>query len=426
MPQLNRKQIIILGAIGLAVIIVLLILIGILPGRRSGSEVSLELWGIDDKDAWKSVINNFEQLYPEVSVNYTEVTPGSYEEELLNALAAGRGPDVFMFKSTWLLKHRNKIYPAQTSKISPETVSSLFPQVVEDDFIADNRVYALPLSVDTLAIVYNRDIFDGRGLALPPKTWSEFEAAVSKLRTFTGGNLISSGASLGASSGTVPNAPDILSLLLLERDILTIDVDSDRVDLTSQTAEEALRFYLKFADPESSVYAWNNSFGNSIEALASEKTAMVFAYSDEIPEIRERNPQIDLGISAAPQFNLSNSVNYAKYWGLAVSATSVQTTREAAWDFVIFATTDGASATSYASTTRRPPALRFLINQISGDSELGVFAAQALTAKSWRQPDEGLVRIIFDKMIRDASSGELELGLALERAEVEINALLRK
>ncbi len=424
--SLSRKQIITLGVIGLGVLILLLVLIGFLPGRRGGDRVSLEFWGIDDEDVWGPTIKSFRRVYPEVSINYTEVEPDSYESELVNALAAGQGPDVFMFKSTWLPKHQNKLYPAPTSKISVDTVSGLFPQVVRADFVSDDRVYALPVSVDTLALVFNRDIFDQKGVALPPKTWSDFESAVGKIRVFEGGNLTLAGASIGDASKNIPNAPDILSLLFLQRGAPIVDSGFDRVGLTDESAEEAAAFYLKFADPKSSAYTWNNNFNSSIEAFAKERVAMILAYADELSEIKERNPFIDLAVSRTPQFNLAEPINFAKYWGLAVSSTSAVEARAAAWDFVIFATTDETSAINYLEATSRPPALRFLINQYLNDSNLGVFAGQALTAKSWSQPDENEVKLIFDKMIEDVLSGRLDLSKALGRAEVELNTLLRK
>ena len=426
LSQLTRKQIITFGAIGLGVLILILVLIGFLPGRRGGDRVSLEFWGIDDEKVWEPTIKSFRRVYPEVSIDYTEVDPDSYESDLVNALAAGRGPDVFMFKSTWLSKHQNKLYPAPTSKISADTVSGLFPQVVLADFVSDERVYALPVSVDTLALVYNRDIFDRKGVALPPKTWSDFEAAIGKLRAFEGGNLTLAGASIGGVSRNIPNTPDILSLLLIQRGSLVISPDLGKVDLTDRTAEEAVTFYLNFGDPESSVYTWNSNFDSSIEAFADERAAMILAYADELSEIEERNPSIDLAVSQTPQFTLAEPINFAKYWGLAVSSTSAVEARAAAWDFVIFATTDETSATGYLKATSRPPALRFLINQYLNDSNFGVFAGQALTAKSWPQPDENKVKSIFDKMIESVSAGELSLKEALERAEVELNILLRK
>lgn len=426
LSKMSRKQIITLSAVGLGILILILVLIGILPGRRGGDRVSLEFWGIDDEEAWEPIIKSFRRVYPEVSINYTEVDPDSYESEFVNALAAGKGPDVFMTKSTWLPKHQNKLYPAPTSKISVDTVSGLFPQVVRADFVSDERVYALPVSVDTLALVYNRDIFDRKGVALPPKTWSDFEAVVGKLRAFEGGNLTLAGASIGGTSRNIPNAPDILSLVLIQRGLLVIDPDLGRVDLTDSTAEEAAAFYLKFGDSKSPVYTWNSSFNSSVEAFADEKTAMILAYANELSEIKERNPSINLAVSSTPQLNLAEPINFAKYWGLAVSSTSAVEARAAAWDFVIFATTDQTSAINYLEGTGRPPALRFLINQYLNDSNLGVFASQALTAKSWPQPDENEVKRIFDKMIESISGGELELEQALERAEVELNILLRK
>ncbi len=88
----------------------------------------------------------------------------------------------------------------------------------------EERVFGLPLGVDTLAVFYNRDLLNAAGIATPPATWTQFQEAVVKLTRVSAGDVIAqSGAALGTSRN-VERAFDILSLLMLQNGTEMTDV----------------------------------------------------------------------------------------------------------------------------------------------------------------------------------------------------------
>jgi len=78
--------------------------------------------------------------------------------------------------------------------------------------------------------------------------------------------------------------------------------------------------------------------------------------------------------------DLTQQVNYGNYWAEGVSKDSKY--QDYAWDFVQFAT-DAKNVGSYLADAGKPTALRSLIAGQLNDEDLGVFAAQLLTAKTW-------------------------------------------
>lgn len=421
--EFSRTQLIFVSVVGVVVLLFVLIFVGVIPGRRGGApRANIVVWGVDDERAWRTTIANFEEVYPNVDVDYVEVSGDAYESKLLNDLAAGRGPDVFMFKSTWLPKHKDKIVPASPEKIRTETFRGLFPQVAEEDFLADERVWALPLSIDTLAFVYNRDIFDEKGIVFPPRTWAEFEAAVGRLREFEGGSFVQAAASIGGTSGNVLYADDLLSLFMLQRGVPMVNERFDRADLAGPEGTEAVAFYTQFGNPESPLYTWNSSMSPTIDAFVRGEAAAIFAYAEDAAALRDQNPALDFNIAPMPQLTIGEPVNIARYWGLAVSNRAPAP--DAAWDFVVFSATNQENAVSYFEATGRPPALRFLIERYLRNPNVGIFASQALTAKSWPRPDEEAVRSIFDTLIEAVIAGE-PVGQELRRAETSITAIIR-
>ncbi len=424
--RFTKQQLIFISVSGAVVLIFILLLVGIIPGRRDrgGEQVELVIWGVDDEDIWRGTINGFREIYPSARPTYKQIDEDNYEDELINALAAGNGPDIFMFKSSWLGEHKNKIIPAPEDKISMETFSALFPQVAEQDFILNEKVYSMPLFIDTLALFYNRDILDRRGIVFPPETWEEFEAAVPKLREIENGRITLAAAAIGGTSETVLNSYDILSLLMLQSGVPMVNSRFDRADIANKNGERALEFYAQFANPQNPLYTWDGTLGSTIDSFSNETSAMIFAYQGDIEKIEEKNPFLDFDARPVPQISKDNPVNVARYYGLSVSAGSDN--KDIAWDFVVFATTDRSNATRYVSETGRPPALRFLINDYINNPEIGVFSRQALTAKSWLKIDEAAIKDSFDGMIGAVLSGELDSRDAIRQAESEITTLMRK
>jgi ABC-type glycerol-3-phosphate transport system substrate-binding protein len=181
MAVLPKSRLIILGVSGAVIILGALVFLGIIPGLQTpgeGKPVPLTVWGpIDSED---TVTRAAQGLNYQIA--YERIDPAKYESTLVNALASGEGPDVFMVHSSWLPKHFAKLLPAPAAAITGAAFDSLYPTVATQDFAPDGIVYALPLYIDTLTLFYNKDLFDSAGIAVPPKTWVDFETLVPKLR----------------------------------------------------------------------------------------------------------------------------------------------------------------------------------------------------------------------------------------------------
>ncbi len=416
------------GAAGLVALFFLLGFLGIIPIFRPPLPPSVEIvfWGVgDEPQAWESIVSKYHSTYPEAEVKYVQFDEEVYEDRLIDALAAGQGPDIFMFHNTWLPKHGNKIVPASPQHITFASVRELFPQVVEQDFVSGEQVYSLPMYVDTLALIYNRDIFDAKGIAVPPKTWDEFKTAVLKTRGLTAGRLSRSGASIGGTTASVKNAPDILALLMMQYGAQMVSADFSHATFSTNEAADAVKFYAQFANPKSPYYTWSDSFKESRESFADEQVAMLLGYATDIPDITAINPSVKYGIKPVPQVaGTDRPVNFANYWGLAVSAWTPH--RDRAWDFVVMATTEDENARKYVTATGKPPALRFLKEEYEDNIKLGVFVNQTLTARSWAQADRAATRDIFDAMIKSVVTGQLSIDQALRQAAEAVSLLMRK
>ncbi len=429
--RFTKTQIIIVGVIGLVILVVLLVVFGVLPGlkeedARAKIRTNLEFWGVfDNAEVYKTAIASFNSVYPLVTVDYRRFGDAEdYERTLLDALAAGKGPDIFMLRSRALPRDINKVVAVPAAKFSILGLRNLFPQVVEQDFTSNGAIYALPLSIDTLALYYNQERFDAAAIVSPPVTWEEFDGLIPKLlKKDENGNITRAAAAIGGSMDSIAVAPDLLSLFMLQADVKMVADNFSRAEFATPAGEEVLSSYVAFSDPESSVYAWNDSLGDSVDAFAERRASMMFGYASAANRLLAKNPFLNFAVAPVPQpAEAERVISYPDYWGYAVSRQSKK--QNLSWDFILTLTTVKNNAKSFVETTGRPPALRSLIDEKTNDPALSVFAKQALTARSWAQADPAGVSAAFDEAIKSVVSGSATVRAALDKAEREVTNLM--
>jgi len=431
----TNKRTIFLSALVVPVFFSSIFAQGCSPSQQQA--VTLEFWGVfDDSNLIKPIVEQFRKQYSYFTVNYHEKDVDTYEKDLIDALAAGRGPDIFFIHNTWLPKHIDKLAAAPETMIPVKKVNDTFVDVVAQDFVDSNKVYALPLSVDSLALFYNKDLLNSAGIASPPANWEQFNSAVEKLtQRDSKNNILRAGAALGTSQN-INRSTDILAMLMIQSGARMIleDKSGAAFDLSSTLAnnqsfnpgEQALIFYTNFANPLKKVYTWNQYQHYSIDAFIEGNAAMMINYSYQIPVVKARSPHLNFGVAAIPQISSDNpSVSFANYWGLAVSKTA-GTKIPYAWKFIDWFSSDQENLKNYLQTTQRPTGRRDLIDWQKNDEYLGVFAQQSLIAKSWWEVDNLAIETIFAQMI-DAVTIKHQTPLsALQTASQQITVLMQK
>jgi len=429
--------------------------------RAAAEPVEIEIWRVfDGQETFSTIMNNYRAIHPNVSFVYREVRMEEYKDELLRAFAEGEGPDVFSVHNSWIGEWENLIRPLPDSVTIPfteergtvrrETVTTLreipslslralrqdFLDIVSEDVVRPyrpnpnnepiDRIFGLPMGVDTMALFYNRDLLNAAGIAQPPQTWSEFQENVVSLTSISENDVIQqSGAAIGTSQN-VERSFDILSLLMLQNGTPMLD-DRGQATFSRETdrdfvpAENAVRFYTDFANPLKEVYTWNADQPESFDAFTTGKTAFFFGYSYHIPFIRSQAPRLNFEITNMPQIGESRTVNYANYWVESVAKASEHSNW--AWDFIQFAT-GPEQVTSYLEATGKPTARRALIQSQIEMDDLFIFASQLLTSTSWYRGDDAEVAedALLDLIDITLQGGDL--SRALRDAQNQVNQTL--
>lgn len=415
----------------------------------ASKRTEIKIWGvIDDVDVYDAILSDYRKLHPFVTVEYRRFRLEEYEDQLLNALAEDRGPDIFLIHNTWTGKYMPKILPMpSTTKVAVQTVQGTvrkevvpvlqaeptislrqfkneFPDVVAQDVIRtvdvspepdkrdlQPRVVAMPMSVDTLGMYVNKDLLNAAGIATIPETWDAFQAAVKRLvKQDAQGEIVQAGAALGTGLN-IERAPDILSVLMMQNgsemsaadgsptfQVIPAKLQGER---DTPPSHQALGFYTDFANPAKEVYTWNNKQPNSLDAFIQGKTAFFFGYAYHLPTIQARAPKVNLAIARLPQIEGNPTVNFANYWAWTVSKKTKSA--DIAWNLLNFVRTP-EEAKKYLDLAKRPAANKSLLSAQLEDEQIGVFSSQVLTAQSWyrgndpRAVDAALVTLIEEAL----------------------------
>lgn len=430
--------------------------------------VMLNYWRVyEGEDAFQEILKAYKELHPFVTINYRKLRYSEYESELINALAEDRGPDIFSIHNTWVKKYLNKIapmpstitmaYPVVRGTLKKEVIPELrtakslslndlknnFVDAVYEDAVVlvldektkqyEKKVYGLPLSVDTLVMYYNKDLFNNVGIAEPPAYWNnEFQEDVKKMtKQNDKGEIIQSGAALGGA-GNIERSSDILSVLMMQNGSNMMDEGGQVLfnvmpatfkDQKYNPGLEALRFYSDFANPGKEVYSWNKNLDNSLNMFTQGKLGMMFGYSYHLPVIKAQAPKLNFGLAKLPQIQGNTPVNFANYWLETVSSKSKYVNE--AWDFIQFAT-KAEQAKTYLAKAKKPTALRALVNEQIEDLDIGVFTQEVLTAKSWyKGADSNAMEKIFAEMIDAAVLAQDKMDNALNLAANKVEQTVR-
>ena len=196
--------------IGMLVIVILLMLF---PGCRNtqnpadgGSNgkktvISFAGWGsLAEKKVFTAMIDQFEKKHEGVKVNYQHIpgTQADYLVKLISLLASHKMPDVFYIHSdefySWvdagrlenLTPYFEKSQTASETKVWDKSLNIFrYNSSAKQIGTEDGNLYGLPKDLGPWAMVYNKTLFQAKGVPLPdpkvPMTWSQFVNVCKKL-----------------------------------------------------------------------------------------------------------------------------------------------------------------------------------------------------------------------------------------------------
>lgn len=427
------------------VLLLLLIVAGALffmsPSKPSGNNqtgpVTLTWWKtFEETSTVQELLTEYQTLNPNVTINFVKKDIVDYEKELLNAFASGTPPDIFSIHNDWLPAHADRIAPMPSGTMTLRNYRDTFIDVASNDFVKDNQIYAVPLATDVLALYYNKDLLGSVGISEPPSTWPELVAMVSRLtKVGESGSFDRSAVAMGTSSN-VNRAVDILSLLMLQNgtQFYSEGFASASFGQAQSTpggegsnynpGEVALAFYNQFANPSKTTYTWNSRSDFNLDAFTQGKLSMMISYAYIQPMLRSRAPNLNWDVTQIPQVSDDAiKVNFANYWGETVAKSSPNA--NIAWNFLNYMT-QKQTLDKYYTKRKQVASRKDMLPSQFADTDIGVFAEGAITARSVYKKDSSVFEAVFAKMIDDVVLRNFTPTQAISNAVQQINLNLQK
>lgn len=393
------------------------------------------VWGTIDQNKMDAALGRLAETSKDKTIQdviYTQKSPATYQAELVNAIAAGTGPDLIFLSQSDIGVLSDKLVPIPYQSLSQaEFIGSFIDE--GQLFITPQGYLALPFIIDPLVMYWNRDTFTAAGFSQPPQYWNDFLSLAPRITSIDAGSNIRKSAVGMGTWNNVSNAKAILSALMMQTgDFITnrtsegkleamLGVKPDTAD--APPASEALRFYTDFANPSKVTYSWNRALPNSYTSFTAGDLAVYFGFASEYRSISERNPNLRFGVAVLPQLmGASAKITSGNLIGLAVArgAKNPQGALAAAQKL-----TSTAAAAAVAQELELPPVRRDVRTDTSASAAASVFVQSALMSRSWADPNKQGTDELFRVMIESVISGRSAPEQAVFEAGAAMRELLR-
>ncbi len=390
--------------------------------KTAGPTGAVVMWGTVPSRALGLSLQEFNNK-KSYAFSYVEKNSDTFETDLIEALASGTGPDLFLLPQDSLYRFENKIIPIPYTNFSAETFRANYAQIA-DVLLAKDGILGFPIAVDPLIMYYNPNLLEAKGISLPPKTWDDVVAIAPRLTVKTNAGVVSK-ASIGLGEYTnIDNAKAIISALFIQAGspIVSRDIAGTYAPklIGSGTTTDALRFYMSFSDTTNPVYTWNKSLRSSRDMFVAGDLAMYLGFASELPTIARLNPNLKFFVSSFPQAKDSFPSDFGRLYTVVVSKSSKNLNGAYGVAGLLAASPVADVMTQSLSMT---PVLRTKL-ALKPQTTFGpVIYDQALVARTWIDPNVTASDVLFKIMISDVSSGRFAVEQAISTVQAGLQSI---
>jgi len=288
--------------------------------------------------AMEQLIENFEAANPDITVKMTHFPYADYRTKVAAAIPAGEGPDVVQLFYGWLNDYveAELIQPLPTDVFLPERIEAeFFPMVTA--MKRDDAYMALPTAVRSLALFYNKGLFDEAGIENPPANLDELVEIGKELTERDGaGNVTQVGLTTGM---TAQDHHWFREVLIRQFGGEPYSDDYKTVNYDNEAGQKALQYYVDLEKEHGLTL-----LGFMDEPQAAFKAGRAGMHIDGSFRIGALNDVrgLDWAVAELPAGPDGTKSNYASYWVNAITTKAEGEAYDAAVKFMEYITSDEA------------------------------------------------------------------------------------
>jgi multiple sugar transport system substrate-binding protein len=314
-----------------------------LMAAGTAKAVEIEYWQyvFDTRiKAMDELIKRFQAANPGITVKHTTFPYADYQTKIAAAIPAGQGPDVVQLFYGWLdnFVTAKFVQPLPKDTFPPEMIQKEYFPIVEA-MKRNGEYYGLPTAVRSLALFYNKKLFEQAGLdpAKPPQTLDELLAAAQKAAKRDGaGNLLSAGITLDMGGQDHQWWREVL---VRQFGGTPYSADAKKVAYDSEAGVKALQFYVDLQQKHKVGQVGFMDEGQA--AFRAGRAAMTIDGTFRLGAFGNIKG-FEWGVTELPANAEGKRSNYASYWVNAITTKAQGEKLEASKKFLAFVTSPEA------------------------------------------------------------------------------------
>ncbi len=258
-------------------------------------EIRLSGWAASPEETHllESLLYRFSLEHPDIVVKYEPIT-GDYWQKLATMIASGTEPDVFYMDIFQFPAYatRDVLLPIDDLMANAGVSRDEFLPALIDAFTWNGTTYGIPKDFNTLALFYNKRLFEKAGLAEPTDdwTWDDLRAAAEAL----------TGIEEEVYGLGVPPDPGRFPIFVFQNGGAIMTEDFSDTLLDSPEAVAAAEFYTGFRKDGIGAIPSDVGDGWQGTSFGREKFAMVFEGGWLIPYLNNQFPDLQYGAVTPP------------------------------------------------------------------------------------------------------------------------------
>ncbi len=207
-------------------------------GSSDKGHLVFMIWDSGQKAGMEQIADAYMKDHPDVTI---EVQASGWDEYWTKLEAAAKSnslPDIFWMHSNYMYTYADAGMLAECTDIVDESNYSEIS--VENSKGSDGKLYGVPKDKDTIALLYNKELFDQASVEYPNAdwTWDNIEEASQKIYDATGkyGYMAYAHDQIGYWNFVYQNGGAILN------------EDGTEAEYTEPATSDAIKYYIGFQD----------------------------------------------------------------------------------------------------------------------------------------------------------------------------------
>ncbi|MET7653609.1 MULTISPECIES: extracellular solute-binding protein [unclassified Streptomyces] len=397
-------------------------------GDDSGSDnssgpVTITWWdtsnATNEAPTYQALVKQFEAANKDVKVKYVNVPFDQAQNKFDTAAGASGAPDVLRSEVGWTPAFAKKGFFLPLDGTEALKDQAKFKSNLIEQAKYEGKTYGVPIVTDTLALVYNKQLFAKAGITEAPKTWDDLKTAAATVKAKTGvDGYWGSTQAYYAQSFLYGEGAD------------TVDADAKKITVNSAAAKKAYGTWLGLFDGKGLHKADTtaDAYAHIQDAFVNGKVAAIIQGPWEITNFYKGSAFTDkanLGIATVPAGSTGKAGAPTGGHNLSVYAGSDKAHQAAALKFVNFMT----SATSQATVAQKNSTLPTRDDAYTATVKADPGIAGYQTVLSAAQPRPALPEYSslwgpLDTELPKIAGGKETLDKGLSNAELAIAKLV--